>query len=340
MNLRDELKQQPGALRNLVSAIFSGDRIPIFDRLPPPETPLLTGMGASYHAGLIAALHLRKLGIPTTCIEAVDLLNYSLPSIEDRQVLLYISQSGSSGEVDPILDRLSPHLRLISLTNDPQSPLALVSRTALSMAAGEERLIAGKTYLNSLAVLWLLARTWGGAIDGSERSALLSVADQAEMILAQAESIQARFLETFGATPRLLFLGHGPHAVTAREAAMTISEWAKLPALHAGIGAYRHGLIESISPGQAVVIFAAAGATRISALSVANELSGYQVKVLLVENGRLLSPEEASQADPTMDEFLSPLLDIIPIQLYADALASAQGIQPGFRHISKVVTRL
>jgi len=340
MNIMDELRQQPGALRSLVAAIFTGDHVSIFDRLPPPEAPILTGMGASYHSGLIAALHLGKLGIAARCIEAVDLLNYTLPSVEDRQVLLYISQSGSSGEVDPILDRLSPHIRLISLTNNPQCPLALVSQTPLSMAAGEETLIAGKTYLNSLAVLWLLARTWGGIIDGSERSTLLRVADQAETILGQANSLQTRFLETFEAAPRLLFLGHGPHAVTAREAAMTMSEWAKLPALHSGIGAYRHGFIESISAGQGVVIFAAPGATCISALAVASELAGYQAKVLLVENGRVSSPEKVSQADTMVDEFLSPLLDIIPIQLYAEALVRAQGIQPGFRYISKVVTRL
>lgn len=37
------------------------------------------------------------------------------------------------------------------------------------------------------------------------------------------------------------------------------------------------------------------------------------------------------------DEYLSPLLDILPAQLYADALAKQQGIEPGFRHLTKVV---
>ena len=243
MDLMDEINQQPGALRALAATLFDGERLAAFDRLPTPSAPLLTGMGASYHAGLIAAFHLRSLGIPAEAIEAVDLLNYSLPAVADRQVLLYISQSGSSGEVDPILDRLSSHLRLISLTNNPLSSLSLISQHALSMAAGEETLIAGKTYLNTLAVLWLLARHWGGVIDGSERRALLDAADRAETILGQAANTQTRFLETFGPAPRLLFLGHGPHAVTAREAAMTLSEWAKVPALHSGVGAYRHGFI-------------------------------------------------------------------------------------------------
>ena len=76
---------------------------------------------------------------------------------------------------------------------------------------------------------------------------------------------------------------------------------------------------------------------------MADELAGYQARVLLVENGRVVTPSEASEAskaEPALDEFLSPLLDIIPIQLYARALANAQGIPPGFQHISKVVTRL
>ena len=61
---------------------------------------------------------------------------------------------------------------------------------------------------------------------------------------------------------------------------------------------------------------------------------------LAVENGLVRSPGEPLPANHTLDEFLSPLLDIIPIQLYAGALARSLGIQPGFRYIHKVVTRL
>ena len=340
MNLIDELNQQPKALRDLVTTYFEGEKIPIFERLPEASSLLFTGMGASFHAGSIAALHMAKAGIDAQAIESADLLNYILPATLPGKAVIYISQSGASGEVNPILDRLNPHLPLVSLTNNLQSSLALQSQLVLPMVAGNEAWIASKTYLNSLAVVWLMARTLGGRLDGSERASLLEVADHVESILDGAKEVQARFLETFKVSPSLLFLGHGPHAITARESAMTMSEWAKLPALHSGIGAYRHGFIESIHPGQGVVVFAAPGMTHTSSLAVANELASYEAKVLVVENGRAVSPGERAQVDETFDEFLSPLLDILPVQLYSEALARELGIEPGFRHIHKVVTDL
>ena len=66
---------------------------------------------------------------------------------------------------------------------------------------------------------------------------------------------------------------------------MVVSEWAKVAALNAGIGAFRHGFIEHVQEGTGVVVFAAPGRTYDSACELAHELDGYGVNVLLVENG-------------------------------------------------------
>jgi hypothetical protein len=62
--------------------------------------------------------------------------------------------------------------------------------------------------------------------------------------------------------------------------------------------------------------------------------------VLIVEHGRTRSLDEASNTVLGIDEFLAPLLDVIPAQIFADALARKLGVGPGFRYIGKVVTRL
>ena len=336
----DELKQQPGALRDLAAYYQDRKRLAGLDQLPPAGSLLLTGMGASYHAGLIAALHLGTLGFESRTVEAIDLLNYYLPTVKAGQILVYISQSGLSGEVAPILNQLVPEIFLVAITNNPDSPLAIRSQVILPLTAGTETLIAGKTYVNSLALLWLAARAWTGNLDGREHSMLLQVADQVEVILAQAKTVQERFLGFFEDVHELLFLGHGPQAVTAREAAMTLSEWAKQTANYSGIGAYRHGFIESVAPGMGVVVFAEPGTGYDSSIGVAGELMGYGAKVLLVQNGAVNILTEKLATVKPVDKFLTPILDIIPVQLYAEALARQLGIEPGFRHISKVVTTL
>jgi fructoselysine-6-P-deglycase FrlB-like protein len=117
---------------------------------------------------------------------------------------------------------------------------------------------------------------------------------------------------------------------------MVVSEWPKLPALHAGIGAFRHGFIETVTPGLGTVVFAAPGPTAASAHALAYELSGYGANVLVVQNGET---NRAPAAQP-VDEFLSPILDMIPVQLFADEMATRLNVPPGFRYISKVVTQL
>ncbi len=137
----------------------------------------------------------------------------------------------------------------------------------------------------------------------------------------------------------IVFVGHGPHAATARQAAMIMAERARVAAIGTGAGAFRHGRVEITQPGVGVVIFAAPGRTSDSAQALAAELHGYGARTLLVENGRTRGPDEPA-APAIVDELLSPLLDIIPAQLFADALANRLGIAPEFRYISKVTTQL
>lgn len=186
----------------------------------------------------------------------------------------------------------------------------------------------------------MLARRVAGSWDGSETGKLEDIAATAETIFTAAAAIRERFLAFYDPAFPLLFLGHGPHAATARQAAMGMSEWAKVPALHAGLGAFRHGFIESIRPGLRVIIFAPPGVTQPSAHSLAAELNEYGAKVLLIENGQIRDLDGTKTPEPGVDEFLSPILDILPVQIAADWLVQTSDMEPGFRYISKVVRQL
>lgn len=74
-----EIFQQPQALRVQSKFYDQPDIQKTLASLVAPTMPLLTGMGASYHAALIAQLHAHSLQIPAHVIEAADLLNYSSP---------------------------------------------------------------------------------------------------------------------------------------------------------------------------------------------------------------------------------------------------------------------
>jgi fructoselysine-6-P-deglycase FrlB-like protein len=119
-----------------------------------------------------------------------------------------------------------------------------------------------------------------------------------------------------------------------------VNEWAKQPARAFSAGAFRHGLIESAEANMCIGIFAAPGRTYSAALALADELSGYGARVLIVSNGVARTSAQGWDNKFECDEFLSPILDTIPAQLFAEALARELGVAPGFRYIGKVINKL
>ncbi len=326
----DEIVQQPQALDHFLNFYASFDLAPA-QALFQQKGVLLVGMGASYHAAQIVAY--RKEVDPSIRVaDAVDALYYTSGVLSESRLLVYVSQSGASGEIEPLFDRLPPGIATMGITNHPDSPLGRRADTVLPICAGEEFTVASKTFLNTLGLLNLLG--------GVELGMLRQVQDRVAGLLNAAEAIRTLWLETLANARSLYFLGHGPHAITARHCAMMVGEWAKRPVAHASIGAFRHGYIEAVQPGMGVVIFSPAGAGQSSAQALANELAAYGAAVLVVEDGYARRPNDPPLSDMALDEFLAPMLDVIPVQLFAEGLAQQEHIPPGFRYINKVVTKL
>jgi len=338
--LQAEIMQQPQSLAHLINSYTTGSGWQQVAGIPRPSAPLLTGMGSSFHAAWIAALQLTSSGIPAQSFEATDLLHYGASRLAGADLLVYISQSGESGEVQPLAARFE-QTPILAVTNGSDSQLARQAQYTLPLLAGAETLVATKTYQNSLALLWLLARSWAGASAGECVSALAPLVERSARILEDASRTVDLWLDTLSGQPTLVFLGHGPHAATARQSAQMLSEWCKLPALNFSVGGFHHGFIEVAGAGLGAVVFAPPGPARDSSLALAAELHDYGARVLVVDNGaarRVSDPPAA--AGPQFEEFLSPILDVLPVQVYMLALAGRLGIQPGFRYIQKVVKSL
>ena len=247
VNMINDIAQQPAALRAVIGYYQSSAGDARLAAAPIGRAPILTGMGASYHAALAIVPYFHRLDIPALAIEATDLLFYSQALLQDGRPLIFISQSGASAEVAALTQGLPAGTTLLAVTNDAESVLARRADLVLPTLAGKESGVATKTYLNCMAVLWLLARRWSGALNGDEGAALEEVAAQIERLVAAAGSTAARWLDVLSAAERLVFAGHGPHVSTARQAAMMLAERARVAAIGIGAGALRHGQSRSRS---------------------------------------------------------------------------------------------
>jgi glucosamine--fructose-6-phosphate aminotransferase (isomerizing) len=334
-----DLAQQPRALRELAAFYSRGDGLARLGLVRGLPAPLLVGMGASLHAAQAIVPYFHSLGIPAASVESADLVFYSGMLLRSGAPLVFVSQSGASAEVTALLGEPRPGATLVAVTNDEQSPLAHLAHTVLPILAGAESGLATKTYVNTLALLWTLARHWAGQA-GGEKTELERIAAACEQLLADAEAIAARWMNELEPAETLVFLGHGPHAATARQSAMMLAERARVAAIGASVAAFRHGPIEIAQPGVGIVIFGAPGRAAGSNESLAGELHSYGARVLLVEHGRTRSPGEQPAEPIAPDEFLTAILNVVPAQIFADAVARRRGVEPAFRYIGKVVTRL
>lgn len=303
-----------------------------------PRRILLTGMGASFHAALWGSLVLRSLGISATAIESSELLHHGLVLIEDADALVMISQSGASAEVAPLLDRLPADKPVLGVTNDPDSTLGRRASAHLHIAAGAEAAVACKTYLNTLAALWLTAHLWAGHDPEEPLGQIDAVAGRIAALTEDADRIGAEWCERLLGLDKIVFTGHGPHVPTARQGAMMMAEWMKREALGLGIGAFRHGFIEFTDAATGVVALGAGGATDSSVTLLTGELRSFGATVVNVVEGRIVGPDE--NANRELPEPLSALLDVVPMQIFVEAAARRLGIAPTFRHIGKVIARI
>ena len=330
----NEIMDQPAALQRVIDAYAGPER---WARLPAGGArPVLVGMGASYHSALLGAGFLTRRGVAALALEAAELLHEESPALREATALVYVSQSGTSGEVGPLLDRLSPGTTVIALTNDIHSRLASRADFVLPLLAGDEQTVATKTYVNTLALLWLLAARWTGEPGAAE--SLATAHARVIGLLARGEALAQAWIERLGGAQTLVFLGAGPQAVTARQCAMMVMEWLKVPALSASLGAFRHGPLEIVEPGLGGVAFATPGPAYESTMRLADELESYGATVVRVECGQTIGVDEPGE--PTFNAELTPLVDVVPVQLFVEALARTRGLPGEFRRISKVVVQV
>jgi glucosamine--fructose-6-phosphate aminotransferase (isomerizing) len=336
---REEILNQPRALERLLRDYSSPEGQQRLRAVPAAQRPVLLGMGASYHSALIAAQGLARLGVEALALEAAEALGTPAAAKELKRAdaLVYISQSGASAEVGPLLDAAGAAVPVIALTNHEHSLLARRAQIVLPLLAGDEQTVATKTYANSVALLWLLARHWAGTLDTGAFEALEQARERLAGLLAEGAPVAERWIEKLGQAGSMAFIGAGLEAVTARQAAMIVMEWLRVPALSFSVGAFRHGPIEIAQPGVGCVLFAPPGPAYASTRRLAQELEAYGASVLVVENGHTLAPGEAGATGPALAGELRPLVDVAPVQLFVEALARRRGLGTGFRHIGKVV---
>lgn len=243
--------------------------------------------------------------------------------------LLGISQSGQATDVVQTLStgRASGALTAC-ITNVADSPLTEVSDVTLLCHAGEERGVAAtKTYTTALALIALLAGHWAG--DSALLEGLRGLPDAVARTLALDSAVESA-VERYRYMPECAVLARGLNQATALETALKMTETSYIVAKPYSGAEFLHGPIAMISDGFPCFLFAPAGRAYASMLDLAVKLRERDAELIVVAHAdEILALAERPlklPADP--GELLSPIICIVPGQLWAYHLARARRKDP------------
>jgi glucosamine--fructose-6-phosphate aminotransferase (isomerizing) len=334
--LQEEIHQQPGVLATLLDREWeNARRIATALRERPIQYVIIAARGTSDNAArygqyLLGAHNRLPAGLATPSLFSV----YGQPPHLEGALVVGISQSGQSPDIVAVLaEGRRQGVPTLAITNDPTSPLAAQAEVegqpgVLLLHAGEERAVAAtKTYTAQLAALALLSCAL--ASDADRLQALRQVPLLVERVLDQGERI-ARAVERYRYMESCVVLGRGYNYATAFEIALKLKELNYLIAEPYSSADFMHGPIAVVGSGFPALIVAPSGVMFDTMRGFSLELKSRGAELLLISDRPDLLAEATTPLPlpEGLPEWLSPLLAVVPGQLFALHLTLSKGYDP------------
>ena len=314
---------------------------------------MIAARGTSDHAAIYAqylfgAFHRLPVALAAPALVSV----YGRPPRLDGWLTIGISQSGKSPDVVGVIAAAREQGgRTVAITNDPGSELARAAEFSIDVSAGPERAVAAtKTYTAELLAVAALASAYWSAdaepgqepFGGSREvrlAALAGVPGALEAVLA-AEPDAERIAAERRDMDQCIVLGRGFEYATAREWALKLKELAQVGADPYSPPDFEHGPLALVEPGYTVLAVAPSGraAPDVDAL-LARLRADFDVDLVVIsDDARTRELGRAAMILPSgMAEWLTPIVSIVPAQLFAYHLTRAKGLSTETpRWISKV----
>ncbi len=352
-----EMMEQPQALLAAITGRVTRDgRIrldeldALADRLAEVDRVELVACGSAFYASLVGATLIQSwAGLPARANVGSE-FRYSPPPLDARTLVIAVTQSGETADtIAPTRLAREQGCPIVALTNTVGSAITREADAVLFLQAGPEVAVAAsKTFVTQVTTLVMLAaviaRRRGRFSAVQERelaTALRALPKQAARALelaADSAALARRYVNSRG----FMFVGRGLTYPAALEGALKLKEVSYVHAEGYAAGELKHGPISLLDAEVPLVAVATRSATYDKLISNVMEGRARDARVIAV----------ASEGDPQIERFadevcwvpdcheaLSPVLAVIPLQLFAYHMAVARGTdvdQP--RNLAKSVT--
>ncbi len=337
--LQAEIHQQPQVLMALLDRETENARhIAAELRAQGVRYVILAARGTSDNAArygqyLFGAYNRLPVGLATPSLFSV----YKEPPRLEEGLIIGISQSGRSPDIVAVLEEgRRQGAPTLAITNDPDSPLAAQADYVIPLHAGEERAVAAtKTYTAQLTALALLSCALGDDPDRPSTNseyrlaALQRVPLAVERILDGEEHI-AGAVERYRYMETCVVLGRGYNYATAFEIALKLKELNYLIAEAYSSADFMHGPIAVVGSGFPALVIAPDGKMFDTMRHFTLEIKSRGAELLIISDRQDLLAEAVTPLPlpEGVPEWLSPIVAVVPGQLFALHLTLTKGNDP------------
>lgn len=352
-----EIFEQPETIRNAMrgrldlegNTVRLGGLMNVIDQLRDAGRLIILGCGTSFHAGLVGEYMIEQLaGIPVE-VEYASEFRYRDPIITRDDIVIAISQSGET--TDTLAALREARIRgatTLGIVNVVGSSIARATDAGVYSHAGPEIGVAStKAFTSQLTVLALMAvklarkRRMGASEGQMILNALQELPEKIEYTLSRHEQIR-EIAREYANAPNFLYLGRGYNYPVALEGALKLKEISYIHAEGYPAAEMKHGPIALIDENMPVVFIAPKDGVYDKILSNIQEVRARQGRVIAIANEGNTGIEELAEHViyvPETLSFLSPIIDVLPLQLLSYYIAVERGCnvdQP--RNLAKSVT--
>jgi len=351
-----EIFEQPQVLSRNLEYYIRGNEVTLLKDfnlrrlLLNKDRILIQASGTSLHAGLVGKYLLEKLAKIQTDVDYSSEFRYREPVLNPRTLVVAISQSGETADTLAGV-RLAKEngIEVLSIVNVKDSSIARESDYVLYINAGPEIGVAStKAYTAQILILLLLSLEVGllkGYVSEDEfsrlRDELFSLPSKVEHILKNSSYIRS-IADQFLNAKYFVFLGRGINFPTALEGALKLKEISYIHAIGYAAGEMKHGPLALVDKDLPVVFvnpYTSVYTKSINNLEEVKARGGIILSVITEGDKQMANLSNYTFEVPEVNEIFTPIVSIIPLQLFAYYVAVGRGCDVDKpRNLAKSVT--
>jgi glucosamine--fructose-6-phosphate aminotransferase (isomerizing) len=351
-----EIDEQPEAVKETIGGRLGPgglhlDELAISDEdIRGFQQAIIVACGSSYHSAMVGKYAIERWTRIPTQVEIASEFRYRDPVVDSKTLVIAISQSGETADtLEALRHARQQGAWAMAVTNTVGSSVARESDAVFYTRGGPEIAVAStKAVMTQLAAMYLvglhLAQVRGTRDADEVRSHYRDLAETPALIASTLTRMDVvrKIAREISSAERVLFLGRHVGYPMALEGALKLKELAYVSAEGMPAGEIKHGPIALIEQGTPVVVLATRHALSPKLVTNVQEIKarGARTIVIATDGDESVTP----YADhlirvPDTKSLLSPLLTIVPMQVFAAEFAMARGLdvdQP--RNLAKSVT--